>query len=80
MVSSLTGLVSFKELIPVRIGAEHFDEAALFLQVFDCPGHFAVVLVAFAIDKEIIFPGFALAGARFDFGHVKLETRNGASA
>ena len=59
-----------RKLFGVRVGAEHFDEAALLAEQRDGFGHFAVANVAVAIHEEEIFPGFPLAGARLDFRHV----------
>src|SRR5882724_11776651 len=64
-------------LIRIGIGAEHLDKIALLLEFDDGLGDFAVFLVPFAIDEEIIFPGAAFVGPGLDLGHVQLESAEG---
>ena len=48
-------------LISVGIGAEDFDEIALFAEVFDGSRDFPIFLMAIAVDEEEVFPGFPFA-------------------
>ena len=53
-----------------RIGTEDFEELAHALQLIKGAGDLRVFLMAFAIDKEIIVPGFAFGGPGFDLGQI----------
>src|SRR5262249_19833403 len=54
----------------IRIRPQDFYETAFLVQELDRFGNLAVFHMAVAIDEEEIFPGFALARARFDLRQV----------
>lgn len=61
----------------IRKRAENFYEVAMFAEILDGAGDFFVLGMAVAIDEEEIFPGFAFAGAGFDFGQIDFGAAEG---
>ena len=66
-----------KGLVGDRVGAEGFDGAAFFLKGGDGFFERGVFEVAVEVDEEVVFPGFAFAGAGFNFGEVELVFSEG---
>ena len=66
-----------KGLVGGGVGAEGFDGAAFFFEGGDGFFERGVFEVAVEVDEEVVFPGFAFAGARFDFGEVELVFSEG---
>ena len=66
-----------KGLVSGGVGAEGFDGAAFFFEGGDGFFERGVLKVAVKVDEEVVFPGFAFAGAGFDFGEVELVFSEG---
>lgn len=66
-----------KGLIGGGVGAEGFDGAAFFFEGGDGFFEGGVLEVAVEVDEKVVFPGFAFAGAGFDFGEVELVFSEG---
>lgn len=66
-----------KGLVGGGVGSEGFDGAAFFFEGVDGFFERGVLEVAVKVDEEIVFPGFAFAGAGFDFGEVELVFSEG---
>lgn len=75
----LVGVVvdCWKGLVGGGVGSEGFDGAAFFFESGD--GFFErwVFKVAVKVNEEVVFPGFAFAGAGFDFGEIELVFSEG---
>lgn len=59
------------------VGAEGFDGAAFFFEGGDGFFERGVLEVSVKVDEKVVFPGFAFAGAGFDFGEVELVFSEG---
>src|SRR4051812_17785137 len=62
-----------RALFAIGIRAKHLHEVAFAAEFGNGIGDAAIFVMAIAIDEEEIFPGFALARATLDLGHVELE-------
>ncbi len=66
-----------KGLVGGGVGSEGFDGAAFFFEGGDGFFEGGVLEVSVKVDEEVVFPGFAFAGAGFDFGEIKLVFSEG---
>ena len=57
---------------PLSIRAENFYKGGYFPQVFNGAGAGFLTDMAFKVEREGVFPGFARKGAGFDFEQIEV--------